>query len=98
VNDVSEKRKMYITVLVSGMVHCTLECGGSYPIPVSTMSSPSLLSTKAPIQWIMGVQRPTHEVDYLVFLLVADVVSDWILLLPPTVKAPMMVNIEYVLD
>ena len=98
VNDVSEKRKMsYIAVLVSGVAHCTLEFGCSYPVCfVSTMSSPARLSTKAPIQWIMGAQRPTREVDYLVFLLVAEVVSDWVLLLPPTLKAQMMVNIEHV--
>jgi len=90
---------MYITALVSGVAHCTLEFGGSYPVRfVSTMSSPALLFTKAPIQWIIGAQKPKHEADYLVFLLVAEVVSDWVLLLPPTLKAPMMVNIEHVFD
>jgi len=64
----------------------------------STMSIPALLSTKASMQWMMVAQRPTREADYLVFLLVAEVVSDWILLLPPNVKAPIMVNIEHVLD
>ena len=50
------------------------------------------------MQWMMVAQRPTREADYLVLLLVAEVVSDWILLLPPNVKAPIMVNIEHVLD
>jgi hypothetical protein len=89
----------YITVLVTGVAHCTLEFGGSYPVCfVSAMSSPTLLSAKVHIQWIMGAQRPTREVDYLVFLLVAEVVSDLVLLLPPAVKAPMTVNIEHVFD
>jgi hypothetical protein len=79
--------------------HCTLEFGGSYPVCfVSAISSPALLSTKALIQWMMGAQRPTREVDYFVFLLVAEVVSDLVLLLPPTVKAPMTVNIDHVFD
>jgi hypothetical protein len=47
---------------------------------------------------MMVAQRPTHEADYLVFLLVVEVVSDWVLLLPPNVKAPVVVNIELVLD
>jgi hypothetical protein len=76
-----------------------MEFGGSYPVCfVRKTSSPALLSTKVPIQWMMGAQRPTLEVDYLVFLLVAEVVSDWVLSLPATVKAPVMVNIEHVLD